>query len=188
MATNTFVGVPQPDSAHKPLLNLVDSARVGSRTSHGATLFASAAGTLTSAGGGKRCGRVRDRSPAEPAPSAGVWRLYQAERPRSRRQPSRGRPDRVSGGTRGAHPVRTRANFDSRLRDEQSEHAGGESLLSQDPVLTAEAWDHRGFGLQPSQATPASSATRPAYVSASCPSRPHHPADRRRPSGVPCIT
>jgi hypothetical protein len=39
MATNTFVGVPQPDSAHKPLLNLVDSARVGSRTSHGATLF-----------------------------------------------------------------------------------------------------------------------------------------------------
>ena len=57
----------------------------------------------------------------------------------------------------------------------QSEHAGGESLLSQNPVLTAEAWDHRGFGLQPSQATPASSATRPAYVSASCPSRPHHP-------------
>ena len=74
-----------------------------------------------------------------------MWRLYQVERPRSRRQPSRGRPDRVSGGTRGAHPVRTRVNFDSRLRDEQSEHAGGEFLLSQDPAPTAEAWDHRRF-------------------------------------------
>ena len=49
-------------------------------------------------------------------------------------------------GARGAHPIRTRANFDSRLRDEQSEHAGGEFLLSQDPALTAEAWDHRVFG------------------------------------------
>ena len=28
MATNTFVGVPQPDSPHKPLSNLVNSARV----------------------------------------------------------------------------------------------------------------------------------------------------------------
>ena len=27
MATNTFVGLPQPDSAHKPLLNLVDPTR-----------------------------------------------------------------------------------------------------------------------------------------------------------------
>ena len=26
--------------------------------------------------------------------------------------------------------------------------------MSQDPALTAEAWDHRGFGLQPSQAIP----------------------------------
>ena len=74
MATNTFVGVPQPDSAHKPLLNLVDSARVGSRTSHGATLFVLAPRTLTSAGGGKRCGRFRDRSPAEAAPSASIKR------------------------------------------------------------------------------------------------------------------
>ena len=54
-------------------------------------------------------------------------------------------PDRVSGGTRGAHPVRTRVNFDSRLRDEQSEHADGESLLSQDPALTAEAWGPQRF-------------------------------------------
>ena len=188
MATNTFVGVPQPDSAHKPLLTLVDSARVGARTSHGATFFVSAARTFTSAGGRKRCGRFRDRSPAEASPERMSAAPYQAERPRSRRQPSRGRPDQVSGGTRGAHPVRTRVNFDSRLRDEQSEHAGGEFLLSQDPALMAEAWDHRGFGLQPSQATPASSATRPAHVSASCPSRPHHPGDRRRPSGVPCTT
>jgi hypothetical protein len=47
MATNTFVGLPQPDRAHKPLLNLVNSARMGARTSDGATLFVSAAKTLS---------------------------------------------------------------------------------------------------------------------------------------------
>jgi hypothetical protein len=44
---NTFVGVPQPDSPHKPLLNLVDSVHIGA----GASLFISAARTLACAGG-----------------------------------------------------------------------------------------------------------------------------------------
>ena len=44
---NTFVGVPQPDSPHKPLLNLVNSVHIGA----GASLFISAARTLASAGG-----------------------------------------------------------------------------------------------------------------------------------------
>ena len=34
MATDTFVEVPQPDSAHKPLLTLVDSVHMGAATSH----------------------------------------------------------------------------------------------------------------------------------------------------------
>jgi hypothetical protein len=46
----------------------------------------------------------------------------------------------------------------------------------------------QSFRSQPSQATPASSAMRPAHVSGSCPSRPHYPGDRCRPSGVPCTT
>jgi len=41
MATDTFVGVPQLDSARKPLSNLVDSARVA-RTWRDATPFVTA--------------------------------------------------------------------------------------------------------------------------------------------------
>ena len=44
---NTFVGVPQPDSPHKTLLNLVNSVHIGA----GASLFISAARTLACAGG-----------------------------------------------------------------------------------------------------------------------------------------
>jgi hypothetical protein len=62
---NTFVGVPQPDSPHKPLPTLVDSARVGARTSHGAAFFGSVAGTCTSVGGRKRCGALVTDPPAE---------------------------------------------------------------------------------------------------------------------------
>jgi hypothetical protein len=65
--------------------------------------------------------------------------------------------------------------------------ACGQCTRTIEEVASLVVYATQAFGLQPSQATPASSATRPAYVSASCPSRPHHPGDRRRQSGVPCI-
>ena len=50
----------QPDSAHKPLLTLVDSVHIGAATSHDAAFFVSArARTFASAGRRKRCGQAR---------------------------------------------------------------------------------------------------------------------------------
>jgi hypothetical protein len=66
MATNTFVGVPQPDSARKPLLNLVDSARLDACASLGAAFFVSAARTLTNAGGRNAVGDLADDPEPKP--------------------------------------------------------------------------------------------------------------------------
>ena len=174
-------------SPNKPLLNRVDSVRVGSRNSHRRYALRLS----------------RQDSPAPVAENAvGDFATDpQPKPPRAHdcgafiRRKDRDRADSLAEeGPIGLPAERAaRTQFAPVLisildYDEQSEHAGGKSLLSQDPALMAEAWDHRGFGLQPSQAIPASSATRPAHVSASFPSRPHHPGDRRRPSGVPCIT